>query len=430
MASEDIKLVIDPIMKTGDIKAAVGQIQGYFNRMNLSKGMKGDVESIFRELIDEAETFEKKSREAFKTSGDVRTFENSGKKIVSLFEKISIVMSKLEGEDLSKLFTIDDSRITSLTNEITKLQQKIAQLNAAEIKNVTTAIGEIGKVSKSGSIESFFNAFKTGDITAAENALKGLIQNVQAFSGSTADTKVAIDLMMQAFEQGKIDDVRTSFNMLEQSLSGAEGNIKTYANQLGILIESFADLSGNGDIAKAKQDIQAFLNEIQQLRDSNIQTIIANFNAAAPAIQKCEENARNFTGSMIEGAARTQSLNNEIKELGQRAAYFLSLENSVDLFKQGIRKAIDTVKELDAAMTETAVVTDFSIGDMWDKLPEYTQMANELGVATQGVYEASTLYYQQGLQTEEVMALTTETLKMARIAGLECADATNLMTAA
>jgi hypothetical protein len=37
---------------------------------------------------------------------------------------------------------------------------------------------------------------------------------------------------------------------------------------------------------------------------------------------------------------------------------------------------------------------------MWDKLPEYTRMANELGVATQGVYEASTLYYQQGLETE------------------------------
>jgi hypothetical protein len=33
-------------------------------------------------------------------------------------------------------------------------------------------------------------------------------------------------------------------------------------------------------------------------------------------------------------------------------------------------------------MAETAVVTDFSIGDMWDKLPEYTQLANELGVAT------------------------------------------------
>jgi TP901 family phage tail tape measure protein len=81
-------------------------------------------------------------------------------------------------------------------------------------------------------------------------------------------------------------------------------------------------------------------------------------------------------------------------------------------------------------MTETAVVTDFSVGDMWDALPQYTKMANELGVSTQGVYEASTLYYQQGLQTNEVMALTSETLKMARIAGLECAEATDLMTAA
>jgi hypothetical protein len=69
-------------------------------------------------------------------------------------------------------------------------------------------------------------------------------------------------------------------------------------------------------------------------------------------------------------------------ELKSRATYFLGLENSVDLFRQAIRDAIDVVKELDKAMTETAVVTDFSIGDMWDKLPEYTQMANELGVAT------------------------------------------------
>jgi TP901 family phage tail tape measure protein len=41
-----------------------------------------------------------------------------------------------------------------------------------------------------------------------------------------------------------------------------------------------------------------------------------------------------------------------------------------------------------------------------------------------------TLFYQQGLQTNEVFEIGTETMKMARIAGLEYADATNLMTAA
>ena len=40
------------------------------------------------------------------------------------------------------------------------------------------------------------------------------------------------------------------------------------------------------------------------------------------------------------------------------------------------------------------------------------------------------LYYQQGLRTNEVIGVSNETLKMARIAGMEVVDATNLMTAA
>jgi hypothetical protein len=48
-------------------------------------------------------------------------------------------------------------------------------------------------------------------------------------------------------------------------------------------------------------------------------------------------------------------------------------------------------------MTETAVVTDFSVGDMWEKLPEYASHANDLGASIKDVYAATTLYYQQGL---------------------------------
>ena len=53
-----------------------------------------------------------------------------------------------------------------------------------------------------------------------------------------------------------------------------------------------------------------------------------------------------------------------------------------------------------------------------------------LACQLRGVYEATTLYYQQGLKTNEVMAVTNETLKMAKIAGLDYAQATDYMTAA
>jgi TP901 family phage tail tape measure protein len=51
-------------------------------------------------------------------------------------------------------------------------------------------------------------------------------------------------------------------------------------------------------------------------------------------------------------------------------------------------------------------------------------------VSINSAYEAATLYYQQGLKTNEVNAISTQTLKMAKIANMDAAGATNKMTAA
>jgi hypothetical protein len=79
--------------------------------MNLSAGMKGDVDKIFRALTSEVENFESKAKSSFKNASDVKALETSAKKIDSLFEKVVGTMNKLGGEDLSKIFKIDDSQI-------------------------------------------------------------------------------------------------------------------------------------------------------------------------------------------------------------------------------------------------------------------------------------------------------------------------------
>jgi hypothetical protein len=55
---------------------------------------------------------------------------------------------------------------------------------------------------------------------------------------------------------------------------------------------------------------------------------------------------------------------------------------------------MQTIQELDDTMTQMSVVTDLSVGDYWDQLPEYTKRANELGLAINDVYKADTLFYQ------------------------------------
>ena len=81
-------------------------------------------------------------------------------------------------------------------------------------------------------------------------------------------------------------------------------------------------------------------------------------------------------------------------------------------------------------MTNIAVVTDFSVEDLWGQINDYMAIAKQYGVTTQGVYEVTQLYYQQGLGTADVMAATTETLKMARIAGISYSHAADGMTVA
>ena len=95
-----------------------------------------------------------------------------------------------------------------------------------------------------------------------------------------------------------------------------------------------------------------------------------------------------------------------------------------------IRNAFNNIKELDKTITDIAVVTNMSQEDLWNKVGQYTQMAQEYGVTTNDVYKVSQLFYQQGLQTSQVMSLTVETLKMAKIAGMGYTEATNAMTVA
>jgi len=57
-------------------------------------------------------------------------------------------------------------------------------------------------------------------------------------------------------------------------------------------------------------------------------------------------------------------------------------------------------------------------------------MAQRYGVSIQGAYEVSKIYYQQGLETVDVMTLTNETLKLSKISGMDYATATDYMTTA
>ena len=53
-----------------------------------------------------------------------------------------------------------------------------------------------------------------------------------------------------------------------------------------------------------------------------------------------------------------------------------------------------------------------------------------MGASTLDYTNAALIYYQQGLETRDVMTLTEETLKLSKISGLDYATTTDYMTTA
>lgn len=299
-------------------------------------------------------------------------------------------------------------------------------------------------------LDSFMASEKNNDSEAAKAEIQRLKKNVSTKKGQNTKARNAIakaQANLDSYDLGEFENINKAnkrLNELNENLKKAKENLTALKQQdigaarfeeLKKSLESIKDIDWSSfgvDFSKI-QSLEDFDRVLKSIKDNSGK----GAEEAIEAINRALQSALGSAGSMgneMEDVSdqfdRLAAQKRDIDSLRQSLLNFFGIQNAIQLFKRAVREAYESVTELDKAMTATAVVTDFSIGDMWDQLPEYTKMANDLGTTTLGAYETATLFYQQGLKTNEVMEVSTETMKMARIAGMDYVDATNMMTAA
>lgn len=299
-------------------------------------------------------------------------------------------------------------------------------------------------------LDSFTASTQNDDSEAVQTEIQRLKKNVSIKKGQNTKAQNAVAKAQKSLDEhsfGEFEDRDKAIkrlNELNESLKKAKENLAAIKEQdLGTArfedlkknLESIKDIDWSSfgvDFSKI-QNIEDFNEVLKSIKDNSGKGAEQAIEAINKALQSALGNAGHMGNEMEQVSDqfdRLASQKRDIDSLRQSLLNFFGIQNAIQLFKRAVREAYESVTELDKAMTETAVVTDFSVGDMWDQLPEYTKMANDLGTTTLGAYETATLFYQQGLKTNEVMEVSVETMKMARIAGMDYVEATNMMTAA
>ena len=476
-----INVTLDFNAEIGKLNSSIGAINKQISQIELPQSMSKSFIKLFSQLSDETKNFLSKSGN-ITNEADFNALEKSGKKVLDLYRKLEVEVKSLSNlSDKEKMQLLPEDTLS----KVKKVEQALKAYNSAIDKNSKATQQAKNNLAK---YEAQLEGIKaeqqalankkiitgaeysqaTNDLKKYKEELKSVNEQLEGIQvptnknggadKRTKEYKTQQQLLLQrdqllttiAQKEAIINNSTTekrkatqikNLNVEYQTTSNLIKNVQEELKKLDAtdvasdsfqkLVNGIKQIEGLGDIQiDSLDDVNRV---IKDLTDGDVEKLNGVLKQLLVTLEQGDEGANDFSNGLNEAKEsiiQMVSYQEEVNRMRQNLLNFFSIDNAVNLFKRAVRSAFETVKELDAAMTETAVVTDFSVGDMWDQLPLYTKAANELGTTTLGAYQTMTLFYQQGLKTNEVFEIGTETMKMARIANMDYADATDKMTAA
>lgn len=432
----------------GSIKTFKDKIANAISGKEAQKTALGDFSNKVKQELD-------------KVKADLDNFSSSLTPKTSKGDIFSSLIGKLGDDKGLKAFKSQLEEVkATLTNftpsDAGKLQEQLAKV--WETYTSTARPGNISSQAWSGFGRAFQTRMGQGGVfqelinsgTTAQQKVDELKAKLSTFGQEATNLGIAspFTTLIKGLTADKLD-ITNFDNLITQKIQKLNSDIndaqtkgsnvenldkyRKQAEALKVFKDAIDDAFGTTvqtQIRDTNKQLGEATNQLNQEKSAQIQGVVANYKNFANAMGDAGQNASSLTGDL---QGTTEAIARQKEELGQvvsRFAQFGTMAGILRTFGRVVRSAFQSVKELDEAMNNIAVVTDYTTKDLWNQIDAYTAMAQATGSTIKGSYEVAQLYYQQGLTDAEVMAAANETLKMARISNIDYAKATDYATAA
>lgn len=358
-----------------------------------------------------------------------------------------------------------------------------AEVGAVDDKSIKAAQKIVQDYFNSKKIELDFTTKATGNgLGAAKKLLENTVNTTYGkIIEKIKTSQEEIDKASSSGNTKRVQELSKEYKSLQADLE----NIKTTASQVGIALKDFGESNIQGrnlatnlkTEAAVMKDLDVALNNLtaakqkyyqqQVLADEatgterkNLQSLAddyrTNVKECEAAVQAQIKNANQF--GLGEKAAKkyndslksTNKLLEEWKKkhdiarnshrsfidgvkagIQQFSAYNIGIravQAGVQLLIQGLQNAIQTVTELNAAMTDVQMVAMTNSSETAELANSYSKLAKQLGATTQQIAEGSSEWLRQGKTLEEVNDLMEATMTMSKVGAISSADATEYLT--
>lgn len=300
---------------------------------------------------------------------------------------LTVAETKLEK---AQAYHSSSETITALQEQVNLWKQQVT-----EITNAANATDELKKKATSGLQESSTTAKAAGSVASEKQGIKDLEEYSRVLKQIT---KRKIELA----------DAEKS---VESSTQKSNQAVESYVNELKqeiLMLTTKLDLLEKG---MTGTDALTEATNNRALAEQRVKTAIAESNTKGK-----------------EQLTLVDKLKSSFKDYFNNFMSYGLVNNAMNAMTTAIRQSIDTVIELNTAMTDVQMVTGESAEQTAELAHQYSQMAKELGATTTEVANGAAEWLRQGKSVAETNQLLESSMILSKVGAIESSQATELLT--
>lgn len=239
-----------------------------------------------------------------------------------------------------------------------------------------------------------------------------------SFEADTKKAKSQIDEMMRSLEHLNSPQKLANDLPLNKELMKAHNNV---AKLQGLLNDAVNVDTGRLDLSRLNRSLQEGGVSLQTFRKSFNelgQEGVTAFTKIVQAVQSGEIPLR-----------RQNALFDKMAETMRNTVRWQISATALQAFTSSIRNAYQYAEDLNRSLNDIRIVTGQSVEQMDAFAEKANKSARELRTTTKAYTDAALIFYQQGLDDNEVLERTNAVMKMANVTGETASDVSSYMTA-
>lgn len=300
---------------------------------------------------------------------------------------LTVAETKLEK---AQAYHSSSETIIALQEQVNLWKQQVT-----EITNAANATDELKQKAASGLQESSTTAKAAGSVASEKQGIKDLEEHSRVLKQIT---KRKIELA--AAEKTVESSTQKSNQAVESYVNELKQEISMLTTKLDLLEKG---MTGTDALTEATEN--------RALAEQRVKTAIAESNTKGK-----------------EQLTLVDKLKSSFKDYFNNFMSYGLVNNAINAMTTAIRQSIDTVIELNAAMTDVQMVTGETASQTAELAREYSEMAQSLGATTIQIANGASEWLRQGKSIEETNQLLEASMVLSKVGAIESSQATELLT--